>query len=70
MWNEIVKRKVEETDVRPNRKKNSKTHHEELIAPTPCAEESDAVVERFGRWNAATNSSEKKVIQTRHREWF
>ena len=49
-------------------KKNSKTHHEELATPTPCAEESDAVVEWFGRWNAAINSSEKKVIQTRNRE--
>ena len=64
--------KVEEIDVRPRTeaKRNSKTHHEELVTPTPCAEESDAVVEWFGRWNAATNGSEKKVIQTRSREWF
>ena len=26
-------------------KRNSKTHHEELATSTPCAEESDAVVE-------------------------
>ena len=62
--------KVEEMDVRPNVKRNSKAHHEELVTPTPCAEESGAVVEWFGRWNAATNSSEKKVIPTRNREWF
>ena len=51
-------------------KRNSKTHNEELVAPTPCAEESDAVVEWFGRWNAATNSSEKKDIQTCVGAWF
>ena len=63
--------KVEETEVRPiNMKSKSKTHHEELVTPTPCAEESDAVVEWFGRWNAATNGSEKKVIKTCSREWF
>ena len=62
MWNETVEVKVEETYVRPNMKRNSETHHEELVTPTPRAEESDAVVEWFGRWNAATNSSEKKVI--------
>jgi len=54
----------------PELKWDSKTHHEELVTPTPCAEESDAVVEWLGRWNAATDSSEKHVIQTRNREWF
>ena len=54
MGNETVEMKVEETDLRPNMKRNSKTHHEELVTPTPCAEKSDAVVEWFRRWNAAT----------------
>ena len=41
----------------------SKTHHEELVTSTSYIEESDAVVEWLGRWNGATNSSEKKVVQ-------
>ena len=68
MGNVTVEIKVEETDVRPNMKRNSKTHHEELVTPIPCAEESDAVVEWFGRWNTAINSSENKVISNASRE--
>ena len=60
LGNETVELKIEETGVRPSMKRNSKRHHEELVAPTPCAEELDAVVKRFGRWNAAINSSEKE----------
>ena len=48
----------------------NKTHHEELVTATPCAEESNAVVEWLGWWNSTTNSSEKEVVQTRSREWF
>jgi hypothetical protein len=49
LGNETVEMKVEAIDVRPNMKRNSKTHHEELVTPTPCVEESDAVIEWFGR---------------------
>ena len=69
MGNEIVEMEVEEPDVRPNMNRNSQTHHEELVTSTSRAEESDAVVEWFGRWNTAINSSEnKKVISNASRE--
>ena len=40
LGNETVEMKVKETDVRSNMKRNSKTRHDELVTPTPCAEES------------------------------
>jgi hypothetical protein len=54
--------KVDETEVRPEVMR-SKAHHEELATPTPCAEESNAVVEWLGRWNGATDSPEKKSFK-------